>query len=49
MKTYKVMPPPTGKGYLERIQEVLNENASDGWELHTLDTWVIVLEKELKG
>ena len=49
MKEYKIIPPATGKGYLERIQEILNENARDGWELHTILTWAIVLEKEVKG
>jgi len=48
MKAYKVLPPPTGKGYQERIEEVLNQKAREGWELHTLLDWAIVLEKEIK-
>jgi len=48
MKAYKILPPPTGKGYTERMEQVLNEKAREGWELHTLLDWVIVLEKEIK-
>ncbi|NHJ87460.1 MAG: DUF4177 domain-containing protein [Asgard group archaeon] len=49
MKEYKILPPAVGKGYLERIQEILNNNAREGWQLHTLLEWAIVLEKEVKG
>ncbi|MBN1330373.1 MAG: DUF4177 domain-containing protein [Candidatus Heimdallarchaeota archaeon] len=48
MKIYSILPPPMGKGYTTKIEEILNEKAREGWELHTLLEWAIVLEKDIK-
>ncbi|NHJ48875.1 MAG: DUF4177 domain-containing protein [Asgard group archaeon] len=48
MKVYTVLATPSGFNFHKKIQELLNDAAKKGWELHTIVANTIILEKEVQ-
>jgi hypothetical protein len=48
LKTYTVLPTPTGLNFHKKIQELLNDAGKQGWRLHTIVANTIILEKDIE-